>query len=125
MLRNKAAHLGFSGAALRFIVLEGNDNAYYPFLPRQWPYIWEKDLRRVGEKWDGREITDVLMDDLVHDDVISFAQGLQGKVKYVVEVIADIVYSAYVEYSDFELNQAALEELKRNHRKFRFEHFQE
>ena len=52
MYRNKITHLG--APTIRKILLHDEKGEFYKFLPKSWPFIWEKDIKMPGES-DGSE----------------------------------------------------------------------
>jgi hypothetical protein len=122
LLRNKAAHLG--QPVFRQVGLHDKTPKVYTFLPRQWPYIWERHMKVAGETPVASGfIPKFLSETLIHQDVVSYAQGLRLKVKDVVRVGISIVASTYIHAQDFEPNQSALAELKGSSETYAFEHF--
>src|SRR5574341_1089631 len=120
MLRNKGAHLGDD--VFRYFGLFGPDDCLYLFIPREWPYLFEQHMKPAGEG-SKEPLPDFLLRTLIHEDYISFAKGLNAKVHRVVGAASGVLGAAYTMFSDFELNQRALMELKKNSQAYSFEHF--
>lgn len=121
MLRNKGAHLGDD--VFRYFGLFGPNDSLYLFVPRVWPYFFEEQMKPVGE--DPKEpLPDYLFRTLIHQDYISFAEGLNAKVRQVVSATSGVLRAAYTMFSEFALNQNALVEIKSNSFAYSFEHFE-
>ena len=120
MLRNKAAHLGHG--FFRSAGLPGNDGSYYTFIPRVWPYIWERDMKPSGLQAP-ISLKDMFLETLLHQDIIEYAEGARHKVRDVIDEALKITCKAYADFAPFTFNQAALDELNQNSKHFAFEHF--
>lgn len=123
MFRNKAAHLG--DAVFRYLVLHDRDGRFYTFIPRLWPFIPEEHMHPAtadqGEAPD--PLPELFRRTLVHEDIVSYASGLRGKVTEVIATALEVVDSSYVRFGDFPLNVAALAELEGSAESYAFEHF--
>jgi hypothetical protein len=119
-LRNKAAHLG--DGPFRSSVLRGNDGGFYTFIPREWPYLWEKYMKPLGEQ-QSISMSDLLQRMLMHQDIDEFAQAALRKVKQVVSEACSLTAKAYTDFSNFGFNQIAFDELASNSKEFAFQHF--
>ncbi len=60
---------------------------------------------------------------LIHEDYISFAEGLNTKVSRVVGAASRIIHTVFTMFGGFDLNKAALVQLKNNSRAYSFEYF--
>ena len=125
LYRNKAAHMG--DHMFSYVGLQDEDNEFYTFVPRQWPYIMEKDLKPVDSNrpTDPSEIRTFCEQTLIHEDIVSYTQGLRLKILTVVDTTVIVLDSAYEEFSQFPLNEAALDELRESSKSFDFEYFQD
>lgn len=123
MLRNKAAHLG--DAVFRYMALHDRDGRFYTFVPRQWPFIPEQHMHAADAAAGihHEPFPDLLRRTLMHEDLVSYASGLQRKVTAVISVALETLDSAYVRFSEFPLNTAALAELQGSSESYAFEHF--
>lgn len=121
LLRNKGAHLGDD--VFRYFGLYDDTGNLFLFVPREWPYLFEKHVKPVGHGVQTKPFPLLLMETLTHQDYISFSEGLNTKVREVVGEGSEIIQAAFVAFSGFPLNQAALSELKDNSRSFQFEYF--
>jgi hypothetical protein len=121
LYRNKGAHLGSS--VFRWVGLHDGSGKFYRFLSRQWPYIWEKDIKPAGQTPPPNESaqTERFRKDLMHRDVISYVEGLRNKVANVIDAGASVLGSAYRQFKDFPLNKAALSELQGSSEGYTFE----
>ena len=121
LLRNKALHLGHG--PFRSFALVGNDGKHYTFIPREWPYIWEKYMRHIDNQQPTVSMQELLVKTLAHQDIIEYAHGATRKVFEVIKETVNLTAKAYTEFSDFAFNQVALDELSSNSKEFSFEHF--
>jgi hypothetical protein len=60
---------------------------------------------------------------LAHDDVIAYADGARLKVISVIDHAATVICKAYQDFSEFPFDAAALDEITRNSKNFKFENF--
>jgi hypothetical protein len=123
LLRNKAEHLG--QPVFRQIGLHDATPQFYTFIPRQWPYIWEEHMTRHGEGGpvDPNFISKHFTETLVHQDIVTYAQGHRAKVRKVIHAGIEVLLKTYVLVENFGLNQAALAELQGNSESYNFEYF--
>lgn len=123
LLRNKATHLG--PANFRYIGLHDKAGRFYTFIPRQWPYLWERHIKRhdPSRPKDPEFLPTLFRETLVHQDVITYAQGLRAKVLKVVHAGVSVLVETYEQFRGFSLNQAALVELERSSEMYDFECF--
>jgi hypothetical protein len=122
LLRNKGAHLGDD--IFRYFGLYDNSGNLYLFVPREWPYLFEKYMKLAGHEGPAKPFPQLLAETLMHEDYISFSEGLNTKIRYVLGAGSEIIRAAFVAFSGFALNDAALSELEKNSRAFGFEHFE-
>ena len=120
MLRNKGAHLGDD--VFRYFGLFGSDDSLYLFVPREWPYFFEQHMKPAG-LGSTEPFPEFLLRTLIHEDYISFAEGLNAEVRRVVGAASGILHAAFTMFGGFVLNEAALAELKNNSRAYSFEYF--
>jgi len=125
LLRNKVAHLG--QPLFREVGLpHATEERAYVFVPRQWPFLYERHFRFKGDpRSDPSRIPQMLRETLMHQDIISFAQGLRSKVRDVIGGGVAVLTRAYLDFADFEPNQAALAQLQANSKSYGFEYFAE
>ncbi len=123
LLRNKATHLG--AAIFRYIGLHDKAGRFHTFIPRQWPYLWERHIKRhdPSRPKDPDFLPTLFRETLVHQDVITYAQGLRAKVLEVVHAGVSVLVETYEQFKGFSLNQAALVELERSSERYDFECF--
>ena len=70
MLRNKAAHLG--QPVFRQIGLHDKTPKFYTFIPRQWPYLWERHLKPRGSApSEPGFLPKLFKETLIHQDVVT------------------------------------------------------
>ena len=125
LYRNKAAHMGEQ--MFQYVGLHDENAKFYTFVPRQWPYIKEKHLKPVDSNHptDPLEIRTSCEQTLVHEDVVSYTQGLCLKILTVVYTTLTVIDSAYRDFSQFPVNEAALAELEESSKSFDFKYFQD
>lgn len=123
MFRNKAAHLG--DPVFRYVVLHDKNGRFYTFPPRQWPYIWERHMKPAdpSRAKDPEFLPNLFRQTLVHQDVVTYAQGLRGKVVDVIAVATGVLDEAYEQFKDFPVNLAALTELQGSSELHEFDYF--
>jgi hypothetical protein len=123
MLRNKAAHLG--SPVLRQMGLpRRGDGRLFVFLPRQWPHLWEKQIKSASEPAQApSEFQTQVRDEFMHQDIVSYCEGLVGKVQSVIAAISDVLNEAYEHFKHIPENQIALKQLEGCQEKFGFENF--
>lgn len=123
MFRNKAAHLG--SPLFRQVGLpRAGDGTLFAFIPREWPYLWERKIKRHDEKQEPRSLfPKELRASLVHEDIESYATGLLAKVKMLIAAAVRVLIEAYDQFKNLPENAAALAQLKSNFEKYDFEHF--
>jgi hypothetical protein len=125
MLRNKAAHLG--QPVFRKVGLHDTTPQFYTFIPRQWPYIWERHIKPHDPnlRVDPDSLPNHFRSSLVHQDIVTFAQGLRGKVREVIRVGTFGLLDSYDRFKVLATNQAALAELEASSEAYEFEYFVE
>jgi hypothetical protein len=124
MLRNKAAHFG--DPVFRTVGLHDKELKFFAFVPRMWPYIWEKHIKPAGaaSPRDANFLPNLCRQTLMHQDVISYTQGLLSKVRDTVGAATSVLSEAFDQFKDFPVNQAALDELQGSAEMYEFEFFQ-
>jgi hypothetical protein len=123
LLRNKAAHLG--QPVFRTVGLHDNTPKFFIFIPRQWPYIWERHIKPSGSSslLDPNFLVKFYQQTLMHQDMVNYAKGLKAKVNDVVRAGISILANTYLHVQDFEPNLTALAELQGSSEAYAFEHF--
>jgi hypothetical protein len=124
LLRNKAAHLG--PTLFRQVGLHRTaDGRIFSFIPRQWPYLWEKHIKPANQQpADSRSLyIQFLRDSLIHQDVVTYSRGLLLKVEALVAAACAVLNEAYDQFKDLPENQSALLQLKRDSEDYKFESF--
>ncbi len=120
LFRNKLAHLG--SPTLRKLVLHDKDGNFYRFLPKIWPFIWEKDIKLPGES-DGSEEKvglDFFEKIFIHEDILSFCKNSRIKIFDYLELALSILNDSYGILKVMPLNSVALEQLKANTQAYKF-----
>jgi len=121
-LRNKSIHLG--QMTLRQMGLPDKNGKYYVFLPRKWPFLWEKNIKPHDPNVKPAHMPTLLGNLLMNQDMMTFAVGLHKKVLKVVQTAIFEVLSMYRDFANFETNGAAILELDQNPT-YKFQNFVE
>jgi hypothetical protein len=121
LLRNKSAHLGHP--LFRKAVLRGHSGEPHVFIPRVWPFLWEKHMKPSGSGQPTESLTDLLTANLLHQDAISFAKGLRTKVLMVVDKALSQISPFYSTVEGFQPNATALVELQSQSKTSDFKEF--
>lgn len=123
LFRNKAAHLG--DAVFRYVGLHDDSDRFYTFLPRQWPYIWERHMKPAGESGhpDPDRLPALLRETLMHQDIKSWVRGLHFTVQAVLDSGVSVLNVAFQTFQAFPPNMAALAELNGSSELYAFEYF--
>lgn len=122
LLRNKVAHLG--QPVFRTVGLHDR-NKFYVFIPRQWPYLWERHIKPAGSAPPKAPdfLSKFYKETLMHQDMETYAVGLRAKVRDVICAGICVLTDTYVHVQDFDANQTALAELQGNSVAYGFEQF--
>ena len=124
MLRNKIAHL--SPATFRTFGLHDENLRFYEFIPRRWPYLWEKYVKpKSSHAPDPMFMQKLFQETLIHQDIEAYSKGVRAKVFKVIEAGASVISEMYVRFAEFGLNQRAIDELRSNSLSYEFEYFKE
>jgi hypothetical protein len=119
LLRNKAAHLG--QPMFRQVGLHDKTPKFYTFIPRQWPYIWERHIKNKQKApADPDFLPRLFRDTLVHQDIVSYAPGLRAKVRNVIQAGVSVLSETYRLAENLAPNKAALSELQVNSEAYNF-----
>jgi hypothetical protein len=120
LLRNKAAHLG--QPLFRLVALpQANDGHFYTFIPRQWPYLWERHFKLAGQQPGGTpSVPQLMRDELIHQDIVTYSRGLVAKINSVVAAATAVLNKMYEQFRDSPGNQAALLELESSSVTYKF-----
>ena len=123
LLRNKAEHLG--QPVFRQIGLHDATPKFYTFIPRRWPYIWERHMKRRGESVpeDPHFLEKFFLETLVHQDIVTYTHGLRRKVQNVIHAGVEVLGKTYELVESFGTNHGALAELQGNSEAYNFEYF--
>jgi hypothetical protein len=123
LFRNKAAHLGqpfFRQVGLP----RTGDGKLFVFIPRQWPYLWERLIKPAGQTPHDRSFfPKMVRETLIHQDIVTYSRGLVAKVQAVIAETSAVLAEAYGQFKDLPENQPALMELQSNFESYAFENF--
>jgi len=123
LFRNKAAHLGqplFRQVGLH----RKGDGKLFAFIPRQWPYLWEKLIKPAGQQLSKPvPFPELFRETLIHQDIVTYCIGLSSKVQTVIAAASIVLNETYDRFKDLPGNQAALLQLKSNFKKYDFENW--
>jgi len=121
LLRNKSAHLGDD--VFRYFGLFDPKGDLFMFIPREWPYFFQMHMKQTGSSESAEPFPEFLKKTLVAEDYISFAAGLNRKIKNIVADTADVLHGSIKIVSGNGTNQFALTQLKGNPQAFEFQLF--
>ncbi len=100
------------------------EGVYYSFTPNRWPLFHQTELARAGTMPpDPRGIETYAKDNYIHQDVVSYAEGLLPRISGLVERGFEVLCATYADFGDFELNASALQSLKRKKQQYQFRCF--
>jgi hypothetical protein len=87
LLRNKILHFG--QGMLRQVGLHDTTPRFYLFIPRQWPFIYERYLRPRDPNvpHDPNLMRELFTGSLIHQDVLTFTRGLELRVGSIVAAV--------------------------------------
>jgi len=123
LYRNKLAHLGVP--SIRKLVFHDSEGNFYKFIPKSWPFLWEKDLKFSGESIvdEDKLGPDYFEKILIHEDIVSFCKNCRLKIFSYINAGLTVLNEAYKNLKDMPLNSLALKHLEGNERNFNFKHF--
>jgi hypothetical protein len=123
LFRNKAAHLGY--AIFRYVGLHDESGRFYTFIPRQWPYIWERHMKPASASppSDPELLPKLFRETLIHQDIISWVHGLRSRVHATIDAGFSVLNNTYEAFKGFPPNSAALAELNGSSELHAFEYF--
>ena len=80
ILRNKTLHFG--KGMLRQVGLYDSKPEFHLFIPREWPFIYERYLRTASSTVPHDPVTlrRLFTDSLIHQDILAFVEGLHRRV---------------------------------------------
>ena len=123
MLRNKVLHFGQS--MLRQIGIHDTKARFYTFIPRQWPFIYERYMKPANPDvpHDPTLMRELFTDSLIHQDVLSFAEGLHLRVGRVISIVTLWTAKMCADFEDLPASKESLEALESPLAKSPFEYF--
>ncbi len=112
-LRNKSTHIPGS---IRQFVFKHSNGELYTFLPRDWPFIWEKLFHVSGSMPPAglAPMPELLNRILLRQDKLSYAEQLRTRITALIGDVLVVVDQMYRDFGQFPLNQSALEQLLKN-----------
>jgi hypothetical protein len=120
LFRDKAAHLGT--VHFREIGFHDKDLRFHRFFPRRWPVLWEEHMSAAGSK-EPHPTLESMVGQFMRQDNISYVRSLRTKVTTLIDAACEVLDSAYGDFKDFQPNDAAMAQLKKNAKVFDFEGF--
>jgi len=123
LFRNKAAHLG--QPLFRQVGLHDATPRFYTFIPRQWPYIWERHIKPhdPASPIDPDFWPKFLLETLIHQDIVAYSLGLRRKVQDVISAGISVLVDTFGFVEGFATNQEALGGLESSSQAYAFEYF--
>lgn len=122
LFRNKLAHLGrFSSMDFR---LHDEQGVFYAFLPRKWPFIWQRYLRwDTKAEQEGASIFEFIEETCIHIDLIELVEGLVRRALEVLETAYSELTTCYDIVKELESNREALRQLVTSSKSCEFRSF--
>ena len=126
LYRNKLSHLG--GSTVMDFRLHDDQGRFYAFLPREWPFTWQKHIRfgedaPVDHQTARSNTVALIRRTCIHIDIVEYSELLSRRITAILDSALDILVEAYHDLRDFPSNQAALSELERETRSCSFTEF--
>lgn len=125
LLRNKMSHFGngsFCVWGVQYKTLQIKN-----FLPRTWPFLTEEGFQSNADSQDkflqNNTMKNHLEENLVHQDIDSFLDDIQGRAILFVEKTCEVLLQAYKVNSSLPYNQVVLDQLNKNTKHVEFLHF--
>jgi hypothetical protein len=94
----------------------------FAFIPREWPYLWERLIVPAGQQ-PATPFPELARASLIHQDIVTYSQGLLVKVQTVIASAMVIMNEVYEQFRNLPENQLALMQLRDNFEKYDFENF--
>lgn len=117
--RNKLSHFRQHSTFL----LHDKKGDFYHFLPRQWPYYFQQDMKygRSNEEDMNSLFSELLMD----QDIFEYCDGLYKKIYRITERMLNILTEVFKikKESGYEINSDIQEKLTVLTQKYKFKHF--
>jgi hypothetical protein len=123
ILRNKILHFG--QGMLRQVGLHDAKPEFYLFIPRQWPYIYERYMRPKDPSvpHDPNLMRKLFTEALIHQDVLSFINGLNLRVSEIARVISSWMAKMCEDFKDFPVSEDSIAALESPLAQSTFQHF--
>lgn len=122
LYRNKLAHLG--SPMFPIVSFHDTEGTFYSFSPNRWPLFHQTELALAGATSHPPDaIETYARENYVHQDVLSYSEGLLARISRVVERGFEVLCATYADFRDFELNATALRSLKRKRQQYSFRCF--
>jgi hypothetical protein len=121
LYRNKLAHFRhYSG-----IMLPDNDNNYYHFLPRRWPYYFQQNIEYGEIKKTDYDLSKIFHELLIEQDIFEYCQGLHNKIYNLTNNIFNVLLEAFriKKETDCEINKDIKEQASSLIEIYDFKHF--
>jgi hypothetical protein len=123
LYRNKLAHLG----TFMFdkIELHDKEGEYFTFLPRKWPQHHRSsiDMRTSSKPKDPNAFYKYVKNGFIHVDITEYSERLVARVTRLLDSGFGVLTEAYIAFRNFDLNLAALNELKKQSESHKFRFF--
>jgi hypothetical protein len=98
---------------------------FFTFPPREWPYIPERYIKPANSETGKRPDRTMkhLEEVLIHQDVISYMSDLREQTIKVLSTGIGVINETYSVFESYPAEDLAVEQLKRNSKRYSFEHF--
>jgi hypothetical protein len=122
LYRNKLAHLG--SPMFPIVSFHDKRGIFSSFTPNRWPLFHQTELAPAGTTTpDPRAMENYAKANYVHQNIVSYCEGLLARVSGLVERGFEVLCSTYADFKDFDLNTSALRSLKNKRQQYQFRCF--
>jgi len=123
LYRNKLAHLG--NFMFDKIGFHDNNEEYFTFLPKKWPQPHRGRIKTGANSIpkDPNAFQKYIRSGFIHVDITEYSERLVEKVKTLLDSGFGVLTEGYIEFRDFDLNTAALNELREHSESHKFRFF--
>jgi len=122
LYRNKLAHLG--SPMFPIFAFPDAKGEYHSFAPNRWPLFPQSQLRPAGQApRDPKAIENYVKENYVHQDIVSYSEGLLARVERLIERGFQLMCTTYSDFKEFDLNESALQSLKEKTQRYSFRSF--
>ena len=123
LYRNKLAHLG--NFMFDKIGFHDNNDEFFTFLPKKWPQPHRGRIKTGTNSIpkDPNAFQKYIRSGFIHVDITEYSERLVEKIKTLLDSGFGVLTEAYLAFRDFDLNFAALNELRKQSESHKFKFF--